>query len=87
EQIKNEEWSDLRESLYEDISFNNLINEIYKTQNSTLIPLNNSKASLVSFLERNNESRFVKLKNEINFLKKFCKEIKRFNKREDEIKE
>ena len=39
EQIKNEEWSDLRESLYEDISFNNLINEIYKTQNSTLIPV------------------------------------------------
>lgn len=39
EQIENEEWSDLRESLYENISFNNLINEVYKIQDSILIPV------------------------------------------------
>jgi hypothetical protein len=37
--IENEKWSDLKESLYENIKFNNLINLKYKAQEKILVPV------------------------------------------------
>lgn len=37
--IENEEWSDLRKSLYENFKFNDLINLKYKAKNITLVPV------------------------------------------------